>query len=446
MSEERLNQKTIDDMASEVAHLHSTNTSPHSPSIHAAGTDQGDHAYFGVDQIACMEPIGSEFRRESFLTEFSQSRGPPQIVLLIILLALGFGSTIGVVPAVMTDRYARLNHDYSDQTYCADYSMNDKPKACLLGSADAQNAVAFEQLISNIFTFFTSSLIGSLSDEYGRKGILTLGVLMSTMSPLCLLLIQLRPEMSPFWYYTVGAVQGLISWITIALSALSDVMPPKWRAPSFGLLLAGFSLGFAMAPQLALILGHFYVTVVSLFMVLSGLLIVVFFFPETLRPETAREARRVREAQVEDLSASKLALSNILRPMRELSILNRNRLFRLLSLLAFFSGLVTAGDRTLLIYYIEERLGFGDKDIATMFMIMGVLGIFVQGVVLKLLNEAIGERMVVTLCFCLGSFHNLLYGLAKDKTTIFLAVAISAFGGMAFPTISAIKANNVVSR
>jgi hypothetical protein len=74
------------------------------------------------------------------------------------------------VPAVMTDRYARLNHDYSDQTYCADYSMNDKPKACLLGSADAQNAVAFEQLISNIFTFFTSSLIGSLSDEYGRKG------------------------------------------------------------------------------------------------------------------------------------------------------------------------------------------------------------------------------------------------------------------------------------
>jgi hypothetical protein len=36
------------------------------------------------------------------------------------------------------------------------------------------------------------------------------------------------------------------------------------------------------------------------------------------------------------------------------SDLNRNRLFRLLSLLAFFSGMVTSGDHTLFIYYIEE--------------------------------------------------------------------------------------------
>lgn len=79
-----------------------------------------------------------------------------------------------------------------------------------------------------------------------------------------------------------------------------------------------------------------------------------------------------------------------------------------------------------------------------MFLIMGILGIFVQGVVLKILNDAIGERWVVTVCFILGSIHNLLYGLAQNKATIFIAVAISSFGAMAFPTISAIKANNVV--
>jgi len=36
-------------------------------------------------------------RRESFIEEFANSKGPPQIVLLIMMLALGFGSTIGVV-------------------------------------------------------------------------------------------------------------------------------------------------------------------------------------------------------------------------------------------------------------------------------------------------------------------------------------------------------------
>lgn len=57
------------------------------------------YAAFGVDRIPGMEPLrrGSTIRRESFIVEFASSRGPPQIVLLIMILALGFGSTIGVV-------------------------------------------------------------------------------------------------------------------------------------------------------------------------------------------------------------------------------------------------------------------------------------------------------------------------------------------------------------
>jgi hypothetical protein len=35
--------------------------------------------------------------RKSFVAEFAKSKGPPQIVILVVLLALGFGSTIGVV-------------------------------------------------------------------------------------------------------------------------------------------------------------------------------------------------------------------------------------------------------------------------------------------------------------------------------------------------------------
>jgi hypothetical protein len=266
------------------------------------------------------------------------------------------------------------------------------------------------------------------------------------LSPLCLVLLQLRPEMSPIWYYGVGASRGLVNWIAVALSALSDVMPPKWRAPSFGLLLAGFSLGFAMAPTLALFLGHFHVSVLSLVVLLLGFVVTVTFFPETLPPQSSLAARLSREAQVDGLSPREKLWWNIKRPLWELSILNRSRLFRLLSLLAFFSGVVSSGDQTLLIYYIEERIGFDDRDIAVLFFMMGILGIFVQAFVLKILNDAIGERLVITVCFILGSIHNVMYGLAKNKATIFLAVAVSSFVGMSFPTISAIKSNNVVSR
>lgn len=53
----------------------------------------------GADQMLEFEPVHrpSQIRRESFLEEFASSKGPPQIVILIMLLALGFGSTIGVV-------------------------------------------------------------------------------------------------------------------------------------------------------------------------------------------------------------------------------------------------------------------------------------------------------------------------------------------------------------
>jgi DHA1 family tetracycline resistance protein-like MFS transporter len=133
----------------------------------------------------------------------------------------------------------------------------------------------------------------------------------------------------------------------------------------------------------------------------------------------------------------------IVRPIREISILNRNTFFRLISLLAFFSGMVSSGDQLLLVYYLEEQLGFTDKDVGTMFLIIGIMGMMAQAIVLKPLNECIGEKMVVAFCFFIGAVDNTMYGLATNKGTIFAAVALSAFTGMAFPTISAIKSNNV---
>jgi MFS family permease len=173
------------------------------------------------------------------------------------------------------------------------------------------------------------------------------GVLVNSLSPLLLVLLQLNTNMSPFWYYAAGALSGLVSWIGVVLSTLSDVMPPEWRAPSYGLVLVGFSFGFALAPQLAFFLGHFYVSLLSLFAIWIGLFILIFFLPETLPPEIAYEAKLVRDEQMNlqtSTSTQRVLYSIFYRPFWELSILNRNRLFRLLSCLAFFSGMVSSGE------------------------------------------------------------------------------------------------------
>jgi MFS family permease len=315
---------------------------------------------------------------KSFIRTFLSTNGPPQIILVCVVLAFGFGSTIGVVPSITTNRYATLYHNYTGPD-CTSYTtttttttttatrtrsktqltatdvnldptmttMMIKPQACYDASADAQNGVAMEGLISNTLTFFTSAYVGSISDMYGRKPILIFGIFINSLSPLLLVLLQVDTTLSPFWYYAAGAFSGLVSWIGVALSTLSDVMPAQWRAPSYGLVLVGFSFGFAIAPQLAFLLGHWYVSLLSLGMIWFGLFIFIFCLPETLAPEFAAEAKRVRAEKLRQQTsntAQRILYNTFYRPFWELSILNRSRLFRLLSCLAFFSGMVSSGE------------------------------------------------------------------------------------------------------
>jgi len=411
-------------------------------------------------------------RRKSFLVEFSEMKGPPQIALLMALLAIGLGSTIGIVPAVMGDRFARLYHGYEGDADCSSFTdAHSKPEACFLGGSDAQAAASVANLINNSLTFVTASLTGSLSDEYGRKAPLIIGLSISLVPALCLYILQMIPSMNPWWYYSTSASTGLVSWIAVALSALNDVLPPEFRAPGIGLLFAGFLFGICLSPTLALLLERKTLSLVSFGVVCAGFLMTIFVVPETLPPQVGENARKKRRDKdileteedlqmAEELDQNRFScfwrlyygssfcrtLRRLLsRPLQEILILNRNSFFRIIAGLAFFTGIVSSGDQVLLIYYLEDQLSFDAKDVSIMFLIIGVTGIFVQVAVMKPLNDLVGEKMVVAISFLAGFVVNLLYGLARTKSTIFVALLIAGFSQMSFPTISAIKANNVES-
>jgi MFS transporter, DHA1 family, tetracycline resistance protein len=431
-------------------------------------------------------------RGGGFFMEFITAQGPPQITVLLILLAFSFGSTVGVVPAVMSDRFARLHYGYgssgggsggggsdgNDDTPPPCYSYNSNAEnmpaaACHAGYAAAQNALATEMLVAHAFTFVSCSWVGALSDEHGRRVFFILGIALATLHPLTLLLIQVQPNMSPWWYYGVaGPLQGIVSWSTVALSSLTDAIPhASHRAPSFGLAMAGVAMGFTLGPLTVLILGHVGVTILSLVMICLALILAIFYLPETRTPQAAARAKSMRQQQQQKQQQPRNAsqeddgtlFSNnnndninkkqssslwtwwyLYRPLWELSILNRHALFRRLSLIAFLCGIVSSGDKSLVLYYIQEHLAFTDADIAKLFVVVGLLGIFSQACLLKLLNDAMGERRVVILALSLGTIHNALYGLAEAKRTIFLAAGIAAtIVSLAHPTLLAILSNNV---
>ena len=277
-----------------------------------------------------------------------------------------------------------------------------------------------------------------------KKALLVIGLCLSLVSPFILVLMQVNPDLNPFWYYAGGSLNGFINWSAIALSSLSDVVPPRWRAPSFGLYLTGFSLGFAFSPMLAVVFDHFGVSVFSFFLLFMTFFYVVLFYPETLPKDIALATleKRRNESAKHDTILKKIMYS-LKRPFHELSIINRNCLFRLLATLAFLSGVVASADQSLLIYYIEDRIGFRDADIGALFLILGIFGVLAQAFLLKPLNDRIGERSVLILAFTAGTITNILYGFARTKSVIFIGIAISSLLSLSFPTISAIKANNV---
>jgi MFS family permease len=188
---------------------------------------------------------------------------------------------------------------------------------------------------------------------YPHSGILILGIFFSTLAPLMLFLMQLIPYMNPWWYYGVGAITGLVNWVAVALSALSDVLPQRFRAPGIGLVLAGFSLGIALSPVLAFAFNRLHLSLISYLVVVGGLVSTILYVPETLPPQVAEEARRRREddnnnAMIQHSERTggeetfwfrlffRKAGNIVVRPVKEMSILNRNLFFRLVSSLAFF--------------------------------------------------------------------------------------------------------------
>lgn len=117
-----------------------------------------------------------------FFRVFFTSKGAPQVLLLSFLLSFGVGTTIGVVPDVLSDKYARIHHGY-DGSHCSDFDRLLKPLPCQQGADDAQAAVALFTFVQNILTLVSNTTVGSVSDVRGRRGIMILSVFLSILSP-----------------------------------------------------------------------------------------------------------------------------------------------------------------------------------------------------------------------------------------------------------------------
>lgn len=369
----------------------------------------------------------------NFLSTYFRSMPAVHLLPVALFMAMGVGSTVGVVPALMADRYARLHYGYDGEEMCLSYT-NNKPEACQKGASAAQEAAAMMTLVTNILALFCNSVIGSFSDAYGRRLVLVFSTFLSTISPVVLVVMQVLPAMDPFWYYAASCAVGPVNYVSISFTILSDVIPAHYRTPGFGLFIGTYFLGFSGSPSVARWLSCWQVSIFSSVVVILGFMYTVCFLPETLPNHIALHNQSIRARQT--------TRTLILRPIKELSILNQNMAIRLVAIGTFLSGMVYSTDVTLCVYYFENQMHINVSDLSKMFLLMGVVGIVIQAFLLKFLITLLGEKGLLVTSFISGTFHNLFYGIAQTKYLIFVALCLSQLTKTNFPILSSLASTH----
>jgi len=138
-----------------------------------------------------------------------------------------------------------------------------------------------------LMQFLFAPVLGSLSDQYGRRAVILISL---TGAGFDYLLLAFAPSL--WWLFVGRLVAGVTSSnITAATAYIADISSPEQRAKNFGLVGMAFGLGFILGPAIGGVLGG--VNLRLPFLVVAGITLInalygYFILPESLKPENRR--------------------------------------------------------------------------------------------------------------------------------------------------------------
>ncbi|HUQ91842.1 MAG TPA: MFS transporter [Bryobacteraceae bacterium] len=262
--------------------------------------------------------------------------------------------------------------------------------------------------------FLASPVLGVLSDRYGRRPVLLLSILGTSLGYFLFALAGSLPVM--FFARILDGITG--GNISTAQAYIADVSAPEDRAKNFGLIGAAFGLGFIVGPAVGGVLSTISVHAPAYaagILALATAIFGYFVLPESLI-DHHRDLTRFR---ISDLSPVK--------PLREL--LARPELHLLLAGLFFLNFAFSALQSNFSLFTLV-RFGYTPAQNALMFAYIGVLAAFVQGYAVRRLNPLFGERKLATLGYAMVIAGFL--GIAFARNQWQLCVAVLGVSGVGF--------------
>jgi len=324
------------------------------------------------------------------------------VAITVLLDSVGFGLILPVMPALLVE-----------------LSGQGLSRAAVYGGWLGFAYAAMQ--------FVCAPVLGNLSDRYGRRPVLLLAIGALGVD---YLIMGFAPTLA--WLFLGRTFAGMAgASFTPAYAYVADISPPGERAQNFGIISAGFGLGFIAGPALGGLLGgfgprapFFAAAALSLLNLAYGSLVL----PESLPPDRRRPFDWKRA-----------------NPLGTLSQVRKH---------PAVSGMLTALFLWLLAnqvmpatwaFYTKLRFEWSEATIGASLAVAGLVMVVAQTTFLRAIVPRIGERRTALIGMLMGAVGYAGYGMATAGWMMFAWLTTWFFGATVMPTTNALMSHRIAA-
>lgn len=342
-----------------------------------------------------------------------QPRVLPILFATLLLDMVGFGIVFPIIPVLFTDP--------------------SSPSFLLQGySKGAQFILAgLVTALWGVTQFIAAPIAGELSDIFGRKRLLMVGVGVLGLSQL---LFGVGIELGSVALLLFSrALAGIAAGnAAIAQATIADVTAPKDRAKSFGLIGAAFGIGFILGPLLA-----GWITSVSddpaMPMWVAGMLGAVnVLFVGIFLPETNTRGRVAQTS------------FTLWKGARNIAMAVRDAETRPLFLASFLYLLGFGFLPPFYGVFLVNQWGFNEAQVGMAFAAVGVCVSFAQLVVLRLLTRRFNERQILRFSLALVAISMITFSFMPSVALVLAMIPFTSIPqGLSMANMAALISRSV---
>lgn len=272
----------------------------------------------------------------------------------------------------------------------------------------------------SLMQFFFAPILGSLSDQFGRRPVILFSLLGFGID---YIFLGFAPTI--IWLFIGRTISGITgASFTTANAYIADISTDENRAQNFGKAGAMFGLGFIIGPSLGGLLSHYglrFPFIFSAGLALANLIFGLIVLPESLSPENRRKFSLQRANPFKSLFRLK----------------GYPKSFYLIGALfcIYFADQATQSSWA---YYTLQKFGWSEQWVGYSLAYVGIMIVLVQGFGIGLITPRLGLKKSVYWGCVLSIIGFLGFSLASRGWMMFVMIVPFALGGIAGASLKSI--------